>query len=137
MRDIIRDSTLGQIVRVATRNKLLLYPEENPSFVSPKGYNDKKELRDAPVREGARSFLSTASNLNFSIVDNEDSLEITAIKDEVTEVNGSKGTRNNADLEKASTVKLQHTKSRPILPTKSSDGTILVDWYRTGTQRSY
>jgi DHA1 family multidrug resistance protein-like MFS transporter len=30
--DIVRDSTLGQLVRWVTGNKVLLYPEENPGF---------------------------------------------------------------------------------------------------------
>ncbi|RMZ13030.1 hypothetical protein D0862_02480 [Hortaea werneckii] len=33
--DLLRDSTLGQIVRAVTRNRYLLYPDEQPEFVIP------------------------------------------------------------------------------------------------------
>jgi hypothetical protein len=30
--DVIRDSFVGQILRLATNNRILLYPEEKPGF---------------------------------------------------------------------------------------------------------
>ncbi len=47
MSALIRDSSLGQIIRYATGNKVLLYPEERPDFKLPDSYTkpaDKTRL---------------------------------------------------------------------------------------------
>lgn len=38
MSALIRDSALGQLIRLATKNKVLLYPEERPDFQCPYHY---------------------------------------------------------------------------------------------------
>ncbi|KAH9214000.1 major facilitator superfamily transporter [Leptodontidium sp. 2 PMI_412] len=130
MKDIIRDSTFGQIVRLLSKNKLLLYPEEDPNFKCPKGYNDNTNLPEAVVRERTRSFFSTASNPHNSYMDDEEAITTPESKDE-SGSNESTDKGENSDLERANTARLERTKSRPILPSKSADGTILVDWYTT------
>ena len=45
--DIIRDSTIGLIVRFVTRNRCLLYPEERPNFHIPSMETEKNGLQDA------------------------------------------------------------------------------------------
>lgn len=47
MSALFRDSALGQLVRYATNNKLLLYPEERPDFQCPSHYRNNPDL-DAP-----------------------------------------------------------------------------------------
>ncbi|KAL5325251.1 hypothetical protein ACEPPN_006375 [Leptodophora sp. 'Broadleaf-Isolate-01'] len=130
MKDIIRDSTFGQIVRLLSKNKLLLYPEEDPNFKCPKGYNDNTNLPEAIVRERTRSFFSTASNPHNSYIDDEEAITTPESKDE-SGSNESTDKGENSDLERANTARLERTKNRPILPSKSADGTILVDWYMT------
>lgn len=40
--DIIRDSTFGQLVRLATGNKYFQYPEERPHFEFSRSYGDAR-----------------------------------------------------------------------------------------------
>ncbi|KAI7549149.1 MFS general substrate transporter [Hortaea werneckii] len=56
--DILRDSTLGQIVRAVTRNRYLLYPDERPEFVIPYPSGSPKDdicvnNRESDLGEGA------------------------------------------------------------------------------------
>lgn len=44
MSALFRDSALGQLVRYATKNKLLLYPEERPDFQCPSHYQKNEGL---------------------------------------------------------------------------------------------
>ncbi|KAL2812452.1 MFS general substrate transporter [Aspergillus cavernicola] len=47
MWDIIRDSTFGQCVRLASGRKLARYPEEQPGFQIPVGYLDSTQKHDS------------------------------------------------------------------------------------------
>jgi len=47
MKDLIRDSTFGQLVRLVTRNKVFLYPEEKDSEVWKKYVNKEKSANMA------------------------------------------------------------------------------------------
>jgi MFS transporter, DHA1 family, multidrug resistance protein len=53
MADIIRDSTLGAIIRLATGNRILKYPEERDDFVCPASYKnpDTSQSEDDVVIE--------------------------------------------------------------------------------------
>ncbi|KAL2062206.1 hypothetical protein VTL71DRAFT_6472 [Oculimacula yallundae] len=131
MMDIVRDSTFGQIVRLLSSDRIFLYAEESPDFKCPKGYNDNIELPEAVIRERTRSFFSTADNNNNTYTDDEETVTTPNSKFEVGATGTNVITQSNSDLERADTARLERTKSRPILPTKSSDGTILVDCYMT------
>ncbi|KAK0105121.1 hypothetical protein ONS95_004518 [Cadophora gregata] len=131
MKDFIRDSTFGQIVRLLTHSKVFLYPEEEPNFKCPKGYGDNTDLPEAIVRERSRSFFSTANNPHTSYVDSDETNSVSERKSEEQSPDENTESSRNIDLERANTGSLARTKSRPILPSKSADGTILVDWYVT------
>jgi len=47
MKDLIRDSTFGQLVRLVTRNKVFLYPEEKDSELWKKYVNKEKSANMA------------------------------------------------------------------------------------------
>lgn len=49
MADIIREAPLGQIIRWATSNKFLKYPEEEPNFQCPNYYLDSGNADSPPV----------------------------------------------------------------------------------------
>ena len=55
MADLIRDAPLGQLLRWATGNKILLYPEERPDFVLPPQYSSssirEKYLQDTTTEQ--------------------------------------------------------------------------------------
>lgn len=149
--DLFRDAPIGQFIRLVTRNKYLLYPEERDDFTCPSCYEP-----------GSKSFDSTATTPPLSSpaatekdVENPLSHQNTlmnaptrpdvnyaaSIKAErtlsktVTQSDLARAT-SRADLEKAYTeAARQETMakqpSRPIIPQRTNDGKILVDWYTT------
>jgi DHA1 family multidrug resistance protein-like MFS transporter len=47
MRDLLRDSVLGQLLRGITRNRMLQYPEDSPGFTLPESFNLEKRATDS------------------------------------------------------------------------------------------
>lgn len=156
----IRDSSLGQLIRFATKNRVLKYPEEVEGFTCPNGYTgekpsltvdssastqaaispaEEKDIENLPISTPTLEHHNALANTTTapdreSISSSEDGVERNLSKivsrADMTQVN----TRH--DLEQAySRATLQESMkqqpSRPIAPTKTSDGTILVDWYTT------
>lgn len=54
MLDLIRDAPLGVVIRFATGNRVLKYPEEEPGFRCPNCYQNG----DAPTKEGSQKSSS-------------------------------------------------------------------------------
>ncbi len=104
MAEIIRDSSLGQLIRYATSNQYLQYMEERPGFEFP-----------TPVDEQAKEKLQEVESASLSDSD----LERAATRGLRPYFSGT--TQREA-------VGPQRT---VIQPTFTSDGTILVDWYST------
>jgi MFS transporter, DHA1 family, multidrug resistance protein len=155
MYDIIRDSTLGQLIRYATRHKYFQYPEERSDFQCPYCY-EKSTPTDSSVAGDATS----GKDIENDVVagdESPDDLSAEVEKDGI----GPDGENNPqptlsrvlsrssaqlrqirtaADLERAITQAsrnaAQKMQSRPIAPSKTADGTILVDWYTTGMPKS-
>jgi DHA1 family multidrug resistance protein-like MFS transporter len=154
--DSIRDAPIGQLIRLITKNKVLLYPEEKPDFVVPayytKGGYDLAEPKDAihdhptadrPAVSATRA--GTPPNARSSTSSLEDLEKIPTAKDggpHFEAINTTRSRRSHhshvsrtasrADLEQAlSTATAERGPSRPIVPTRTTDGVILVDWYTT------
>jgi DHA1 family multidrug resistance protein-like MFS transporter len=132
MKDTIRDSSFGQLIRIITRNKFLQYPDETQGFQYPEGYEaNSNQYKEDDTEE---SYPTSMSASNADILNEEKAAG--AATPEVEEEDTTTG-----DLE--SDIKLErhistHTpteriSSCPIVPQKTSDGVILVDWYTTGT----
>ena len=51
MSALLRDSALGQLIRLATNNKTLLYPEERPDFQCPYHYTQGAHPRTGSIVE--------------------------------------------------------------------------------------
>ncbi|PYH85722.1 MFS general substrate transporter [Aspergillus uvarum CBS 121591] len=135
MDSIIRDSTAGQLLRWVTRNKVLPYPEERPDFQCPNCYagnapsatifeadseKDSDSEPDANERQSEDASTSESAT-NLSRVPSMTDLEKVRTQDDLARLY-SVATQTEA---------LQAAPSRPIAPTKTDDGTILVDWYTT------
>lgn len=116
MADIIRDSSLGQLIRYATSNRYLQYIEERPGFKFP-------TVVDEQAKEKLQEVESASSSDSDSSSETDIDLERAATRD--LRPYFSRTTQREA-------VGPQRTESRPIQPTLTSDGTILVDWYSTG-----
>jgi MFS transporter, DHA1 family, multidrug resistance protein len=148
MKDIIRDSTIGQLIRWISRNKVLQYVEETPGFHCPHCYAnssaDEKSISRQPsdlekVISGPVSDpTSSAHSGNEIPVSQADSLERSETQSEDTESgHQSRGMwkiPTQAELQEtySQAAASERPVSRPIEPAKTSDGTILVDWYTTG-----
>ncbi|KAJ5561942.1 hypothetical protein N7535_003596 [Penicillium sp. DV-2018c] len=125
MEAAIRDAPFGQLVRLLTKKKYFKYPEEKPGFELPETWlqmlNDngtedgqpegEKETNSEPSasQDSNRSSepLSRASTRQASILSGQERFE----EEEAQEI--------------------ARTKSTPICPKKTKDGSILVDWYYT------
>jgi DHA1 family multidrug resistance protein-like MFS transporter len=104
MFDLLRDAPLGQIIRYATGNRVLLYPEERPNFELPKSYNGSTPTDSENV--------SGSTTPRPRIDSDENNLE-------------RQVTLNEQMPERIASIPVA------ITPSRLKDGTILVDWYTT------
>lgn len=99
MTDLIRDTTFGQIVRFATGNKRLLYPEEHADFKVPDCYTTSAR----PSRSSSR----------------------TAVADLADAPSKGKGDLEKANEDATKPVQA----SVSVAGQRTDDGFVLVDWY--------
>ena len=150
MKDIIRDSSLGQLFRFVTRNQILQYHDETADFTCPGCYNDSSSEERKPSIEDASSIPTPNGNSDSTQeiqpqitegkeleasedVDDED-VERRASASGPANPNGLWKIPTQADIQRTYTQKslAERGISRPIVPIKTSDGTVLVDWWTTG-----
>lgn len=167
MSALIRDSALGQLIRYATKNKVLLYPEERPDFQCPLSYRGneregpqatstiatpdetpeqdiEKTLFDkivtkVPLAQDAnpahRSESIEEAPLTPATGKDFDLAQVATFRTGLTRVDTRvtmEKIHTRRDLEQAyTTATLEKGPTRPIIPEKLEDGTILVDWYDT------
>jgi MFS transporter, DHA1 family, multidrug resistance protein len=156
MSALLRDAPVGQIIRWVTKNRVLQYPEEKPGFVCPDGYQCEKpsyapdastpvasppvvtdiaEKLEDPVLPGANSLTTAPTVGDVDPFGANESLNSRTLSKIVTRNDMSK-MNTRADLEQAYTdatqqESMKNQQSRPIMPEKTADGVILVDWYET------
>lgn len=142
MADIIRDAPLGQILRYITGNRILQYPEEKPGFELPPEWNtvlnssDKEQIH--PVTTRQRSDVSDASSERTVEANDLEKVDTEKL-DEDLETGSVTRTRSRLEttpfteerLEVEAELAIARTKSKSLAPKKTSDGHILVDWYKT------
>lgn len=161
MSALIRDAPFGQIVRYITHNRVFQYPEERSDFQIPAAYTqhgttEAKRLDsdtssvplaepDGPAVEEVvypdpetvlEKIDTQSEEENISDLEKLQTIrtEHTA-RTQISRV----GTRtalsksiSRADLEQQfSLATVERGPSRPVIPEKREDGTILVDWYTT------
>ncbi|ORY09308.1 benomyl/methotrexate resistance protein [Clohesyomyces aquaticus] len=143
--DCFRETQLGQIARWLTNQRILLYPEERSDFQIPRAYLGNSTFGE-PKQQLAPNETSERDNLTGNVAEQAGSIE--------SGESGSLSPHESPDLARITTrqdmhkictkedleaayreTTLQQTlkqqESRPIQPTKTSDGTILVTWYTT------
>lgn len=131
MADIIRDAAIGQIIRWATNNRYLQYPEEKPDFKLPEAYNNILHGAD---RRRPVSPSATTLDGETSAADSDDAATVAAAPVPLAHIQSHRSGVNNiteAALEADEIRQLEKTQSIAIAPQQTKDGTILVDWYRT------
>ena len=150
MADILREAPFGQLVRLITRNKYFQYPEEKPDFKCPNSYEETEKSTSSDTVNSDTVVLEKEVTQSVNTSD-RDALKREPTADDDLE----KGSRSSSDdstisqpatlgltrtqtlpyteerLEAERRLAVEKTKSRPIVPTKTSDGTILVEWYST------
>ena len=153
MKDIIRDSTIGQLIRWINRNKALQYIEETPGFNCPNYYasssgdnefipeqaSDPEKAMSGPVSDPVSSANSGAE---IPVYQTDDELERSETQTENNEGGyqpiGIWKNFTQTELQKtySRAAAAERAVSRPIEPSRTADGTILVKWYTTGSLTS-
>ncbi|KAF9765412.1 hypothetical protein IL306_002305 [Fusarium sp. DS 682] len=155
MSDLIRDAPLGQLIRFITRNKYLQYPEEKPDFKLPESWVAVINNPDAIIEESSPSGNTVLAGTALA---SSASSTVAAEEDPKLRAENEKGEKNNEndDIEHADPQPMrlhrsrspqetqaytvdrleadeQHdiekVKSIPVVPKRTKDGSILVDWY--------
>jgi len=136
MKDTIRDSSFGQLIRLLTRNKFLQYPDETQGFQYPEGYETNlNHYKEDDIQE--ESYPTSMSASNTDVLNEEKTGVATPEAEEDDVTMGDLESDIRLERHISTHVPAERIASRPILPKRTSDGTILVDWYTTGTTAHY
>ncbi|KAM5348435.1 hypothetical protein ACJ41O_008259 [Fusarium nematophilum] len=154
MADIIRDAPLGQLIRFVTRNRYLQYPEEKAGFKLPDPWVILMNNPDAVIEEGSpnsgtENITAAASSASSTVADGPD-----AADPEPKPKPREPKLEHDEDPERGPPLRLHRTRSAqetqtytvdrleadehhdmekvqsiPVVPKRTKDGAILVDWY--------
>jgi len=123
MADMLRDSAMGQLLRLVKR-EWFPYPDERLDYKLPdyeaaidQEQEKEKSLEQSTPADNHES-RSQAEERTESVLGQQPDLEILRLATTVTEGHG-----DNA---------AEHAASHALTPMKTSDGIVLVDWYTTG-----
>ena len=153
MSDLIRDAPIGQLIRWLTGGRILKYEEELDTFKCPPSYAEEPkafsgestpaEPAPAPLEKESEplqelSKADTEPDPDSPVSNGERNFEARTLSKVMTRPSMNQ-VRSRVDLENAysnatrqETIKQQA--SRPIVPERTADGVILVDWYTTDDQ---
>ncbi|KAK8042799.1 hypothetical protein PG994_013282 [Apiospora phragmitis] len=141
MSHIIRDAPVGQVLRLLTGNRILKYPEEEADFKLPEAWTQLLSSEDSDTVPPKPSGVLEASSASSTTTpgDDEEKEEKNANGDAAPYQAALARTwsreetvPNTSDrLEVDQQHELEKTKSIPIVPRRTKDGAILVDWYYT------
>ncbi|EFY88018.1 hypothetical protein J3459_013692 [Metarhizium acridum] len=152
---IFRDTTIGMLIRWASKRTVLRYPEEQADFQCPSSYNppmtssstatavvqhQAEPAGDEPVENAAgeaihRSGTPSTEELGSS---DDDGMERDAISKIMSRPQMSH-VETRASLEQAYSDAIHQETTREthaIIQPKTKDGIILVDWYSTSDQEN-
>lgn len=125
MADLIREAPLGHLLRLLTGNRLFQYPEERSDFVLPPQYaaqiNGEEEKKQPITR------LPTSTSTSSS----DEATDLEGLGVSRTKSRAETMPYSNERFEAEQQLALERTKTIPIVPKKTTDGIILVDWYTT------
>ena len=143
MSDLIREAPIGQLLRFLTKNKILKYPEELPGFQLPETYNtilnapDSEKLAPSrsdsepneKVDKGVEDLPALHHHVTTRSIRSGDIEAPAALTRTKTRESTTPYTEERLEIE--AELQVERTKSLAIVPHKTSDGNILVDWYTT------
>jgi DHA1 family multidrug resistance protein-like MFS transporter len=162
-----QESPLGQLVRLVTRNKVLLYQEEKPDFVLPweKALEEEKqaaaefdkETQQVPTGEqrtdtdGNSQHESVETPVDEVDLEKQETVPLPGLSQHTTQATGGHASSNLSrhttitrtktreqtvpwSVDRMATEEreaIERKESRIIVPQKTAEGIILVDWYST------
>jgi DHA1 family multidrug resistance protein-like MFS transporter len=156
----LRASTFGTVVRLATKNKVFKYPEERDDFQCPAAYvgngletpgspasvvaeeSDEKDLEKTDLEKTETPNEATLAEHREQLA-RIPTVEAEGAHIEAIHSRSSKIQRVGSGVEPHKTITQKDLEaqfnasleddgvSRPIIPTKTKEGYILVDWYTT------
>lgn len=146
--DLVRDAPLGQIIRFVTKNRYLQYPEEKADFKLPDAWLELLNNPDLPLPD--TSSTTAVGDEDDDDVDDDasdgerkprpqrTSTDSNRSRDEEKSCAPEQDTTASAgpshplhDVETNHDNAMERTKSVPIVPRRTKDNAILVDWYYT------
>ncbi|TKX22503.1 MFS transporter-like protein 91 [Elsinoe australis] len=135
MSDLIRDAPFGQFVRWATNKKYFKYVEELDGFQIPWQVAIQQGKETINATDVADELASVSSGHSIARIKTEDGVSrlqeahLARTKSREATVPFSE---ERFDVERQ--LSLERPKSNIIVPQKTADGVILVDWYSTDDQ---
>ncbi|PNY29858.1 Caffeine resistance protein 5, partial [Tolypocladium capitatum] len=119
MADLIRDAPLGQLIRWASKNKYLQYPEEKAGFELPRPWQDVLDSLGGLADDGFREPPPPSSS-SSTVADEDRQMQQQEDQEKQEDQEGQPAPGQG---------RLEKTQSVPVVPQRTEDGTILVDWY--------
>jgi DHA1 family multidrug resistance protein-like MFS transporter len=133
MADLIREAPIGQIIRFLTRNRHLQYPEEKPDFQCPSCYSNPDAPPDTSLPVSSSSIIPNSVGDEEKVTHRRTlsnaSANGTTLEPILSRVRTLQYTEQRLDDETLQAA--ERAISRPVIPSRLDDGTILVDWYTT------
>ncbi|KAJ5293367.1 uncharacterized protein N7443_009320 [Penicillium atrosanguineum] len=123
MQAVIRDAPFGQLVRFVTKNKYFQYPEEKPDFQLPETWVDVMNQSDTSRKDSSQTQKPEESPENHGSDHNGNALSQTSTRRSLP--------YTEERLEEDERHEIEKVKSTPIVPKRTRDGIVLVDWYYT------
>jgi DHA1 family multidrug resistance protein-like MFS transporter len=132
MKDTIRESAFGQLVKLATGERYLQYIEEGSQFQLPYGFDTEVSSEDDTGANAAHG--TSASILGSSRTSKEERGESVGLAlDKMETTRDVDLCYHDRVLTRDIQVTMQRTTSQAIQPKKTADDRTLVDWYTTGS----
>lgn len=155
MTELLREAPLGQLIRYFSGNRFLKYPEELSSFELPPEYQNVLNLaRDERIEPGTLESEPESKSSQKSSKDDISSMPASDARnfekdkeahrlDEQNDqtirlsrtrsrTNTSPYTAERLEIEAELAIEREHTRS--IVPQRTADGYVLVDWYTSDDQ---
>jgi len=125
MKDLIRDSAIGQLIRFITIDRMLRHPENEPGFTLPESFN--VETKVATQDEAV-----TPTSVRENNQDDSQTVDIEALENLHRQASISTWQAGlNRAISRATLGLEEDTTSREIKPTITQEGKLLVTWYST------
>jgi DHA1 family multidrug resistance protein-like MFS transporter len=134
--DLFREAPIGQLIRFLSGGRLFQYPEEKPDFKLPDAWVALMNDPDAILPDNSPGSTPSRSG-SIAVSEKTGARGLDAISEETRRQQQQQSmadddTINAVDPEAATHhhhSALEKVKSVPIMPRRTKDGAILVDWY--------